>query len=286
MKKAYIFVILAGFIFGTMEVALKIGGGSMDPFQLTFLRFLIGGLVLIPFGIGEIRRRGIKLEIRDFARLTVTGIIGVVISMVMFQLGVIYSNASTAAVLFCVNPFFTMVFAHFFSDEKLDKKKILVLCIALAGIFLILRHWDIQDGNTAFGMMLSLLAAVFFGVYTVVSKKSVRKMGTMAQTGISFLIGSFILMLITMALGRPVFDGVVDNISILLYTGLIVTGLGYYCFFKAIEHSDATTGSFTFFIKPMIAPVIAMIVLHEQIMWNTILGIILILIASFINARR
>lgn len=286
MKKAYLFVILAGFIFGTMEVALKIGGVTMDPFQLTFLRFAIGGLALLPFGAAEIRKRNIRLEVGDFCRLTIVGIIGVVISMVMFQLGVMYSNAATAAVLFCINPFFTMVFAHFFSDEKLDRRKVLILCIALVGIMLILRHWDIQDGNTVYGMVLSLMAALFFGVYTVASKKSVQKMGTMAQTSISFLIGSLILMIITFILGRPVFDGVMDNIPILLYTGLLVTGAGYYCFFKSIELSDATTGSFAFFLKPAVAPVIAVIVLHERILWNTVLGIILVLTASLLKARQ
>ena len=46
MKKAYIYVLITALLFGTMEVSCKIGGSDLDPFQLTFLRFLIGGLVL------------------------------------------------------------------------------------------------------------------------------------------------------------------------------------------------------------------------------------------------
>ena len=109
MGKAYICVLLTAFIFGTMEVALKIGASTMDPFQLTYLRFAIGGLILLPFGMAEIRKRGIHLTIRDYLELAVIGTIGVVISMVLFQLGVMSSNASTASVLFCVNPFFTII---------------------------------------------------------------------------------------------------------------------------------------------------------------------------------
>ena len=44
--------------------------------------------------------------------------------------------------------------------------------------------------------------------------------------------------------------------------------------------SDATTGSMTFFIKPVIAPILAMLILHETILWNTVVGIILLIIAS------
>ncbi len=53
MKKAYIFVILTAFLFGTMEVACKLAGSELDPFQLTFLRFAIGGLILLPFAVAS-----------------------------------------------------------------------------------------------------------------------------------------------------------------------------------------------------------------------------------------
>ena len=56
MKKSYIFVIITAILFGTMEVSCKIGGANLDPFQLTFLRFLIGGLILLPFAIVQMRK--------------------------------------------------------------------------------------------------------------------------------------------------------------------------------------------------------------------------------------
>lgn len=266
-----------------MEVALKIGASTVDPFQLTYLRFAIGGLILLPFGASEIRRREIRLGVRDYLELAAIGVVGVVISMVLFQLGVMHSNASTAAVLFCVNPFFTIVFAHFFGGERMDRNKLLIIAIALAGILFMLRPWDVQEGNTPQGMAMMLIAALFFGLYTVMAKKSTRKIGTMAQTGISFLFGAFILMLITLLLGKPVISGITDNIPVILYTGILVTGIGYFFYFKAIELSDAATGSFAFFLKPAIAPVIAVIVLKERILWNTVVGIVLILAASLLN---
>ena len=51
MNKAYIFVVLTAFLFGTMEVACKAAGSQLDPFQLTCIRFAIGGIILLPFAI-------------------------------------------------------------------------------------------------------------------------------------------------------------------------------------------------------------------------------------------
>ena len=56
MKKGYLYIILATFFFSSMEIALKISAGSYNPIQLTFLRFLIGALVLLPLAIREIRK--------------------------------------------------------------------------------------------------------------------------------------------------------------------------------------------------------------------------------------
>ena len=283
MKKAYLYVLITALLFGTMEVSCKIGGADLDPFQLTFLRFLIGGLVLLPFAVGQMKRRQVRLEARDILVLAGVGLVGVTISKSLFQLSIMMCNASTVSVLICVNPFFTMVFAHFLTDEKLNRRKILILFLALAGIFFMLRHWDIQEGNSWGGMILMLVSALFFGLYTVLGKVSQKKLGPFAQTSISFLLGAGFLLIVLLLTGRPVIAGVTDNIPIILYTGFMVTGLGYYCFFRSIELSDASTGSFAFFLKPAIAPVIAMIVLHEVILWNTVVGIALILTASLLK---
>ena len=51
----------------------------------------------------------------------------------------------------------------------------------------------------------------------------------------------------------------------------------------AVEATSPMQGSLVFFFKPILAPILAMIVLDEVIPWNMWLGIILILIASLIS---
>ncbi|MBQ9016099.1 MAG: DMT family transporter [Firmicutes bacterium] len=283
MSKAYIFVVITAFLFGSMEVSCKIGGADLDAFQLTFLRFAIGGLVLLPFAVIEMRRRGVRIHGKDVLQLAGVGALGIPVSMVLFQLSIMSSNASTVSVLICTSPFFVMLFAHLFTDEKLNRDKLIVLAIALIGILFMLRPWDVQEGNSMLGMVLMLLAALFFGAYTVAGKTLAARMGLMAQTSFSFLIGSAILLVIILCMGRPVLTGVAEHLPIVLYVGVMVTGVGYFCYFKAIELSDAATGSFAFFLKPAIAPTLARIILKETILWNTFVGIGLILAASLLN---
>ena len=285
MNKAYYFVILTALLFSTMEVACKVAGNNLDPFQLTFLRFLIGGLILLPFGIAEMKKKGIKLEAKDLLKLLGVGTIGIPISMVLFQIGIMNNNASSASVMFSINPLFTMVCAHLLTSEKVTKQRLLALMVGIVGLVFIIRPWDVQEGNTVFGAAMLLLAAITFGFYTVTGKMVSQKIGSVAQAAISFLLGAAVLLVVIILMGRPVLDGVADNIPIVLYTGIFVTGLGYYAYFTSIKLSDATTGSFAFFLKPAVAPIIAVIILKETILWNTFVGIGFILIASYMNIR-
>lgn len=274
---------MAATIFATMEVALKLGGKGLDSFQLTAVRFMIGGLILAPASYFECRRSGYRLNAKDISWMAVLGIVGIAVSMVAFQIGVLRCNAATAAPLFCTNPLYAMVIAHLFTTEKMDTRKWIAFALGVIAAVFMIRPWDVQEGNTASGMIIMIFAAVTFAAYTVMGKRSIKRIGTITQTSVSFIVGALILLVVTAVTGHPVISGLAENIWVVLYCGIVVTGIGYLFYFMAIRYSDASTGSITFFIKPAIAPVFAVIILHETVYWNTIVGIVILIAASVIT---
>ena len=285
--KVYIGVIMAAFLFGTMEIALKIAGSSIDSFQLTAVRFFIGGLLLLPFAIKEMRDNDIRLDIKQFLYLGLVGIICIPVSMLIFQIGVLKSNAATASVLISMNTLFTLIFARIIDNEKISRNKIIAIFVGIIGALFMIKPWDMQEGNTVLGVVLVLIGAAAFGLYTVMGKKATDQVGIFVQTSFSFIEGSIVLAVINLIIGKPIIAGInMDNILPVLYVSVFVTGLGYLFYFIAIKYSNAVTGSVTFFIKPAIAPILALLILHESIYWNSIVGIILVLVASFVNLRE
>ncbi len=282
-RKVWVYVLLTALLFGTMEVALKVAGSEMDSLQLTFLRFLIGGIFLAPFACQERKQAKLPLTGGDFLWMLLLGILCIPVSMLAFQMGVMLSNAATAAVLMSVNPLFTIVFAALILRERLTGRKALALVLGMAGIFLMIRPWDMQEGNTAAGAALMMLAGATFGLYTVIGKIRLRRIGLVTQTSISFCLGSLVLLAVMAVMRRPVANGVAENWLLVLYIGVFVTGFGYYFYFMAIRYADASTASMAFFIKPAIAPAFAVLLLKEVLLWNTFLGIVLIVGASFIT---
>jgi drug/metabolite transporter (DMT)-like permease len=278
---------ISALLFSTMEVALKIAGSDLDAFQLTLLRFIIGGLFLLPFALVRIRKKRIIIGRNDYLYMLLLGVICIPISMVLFQLGVENSNASTAAVIFCINPMFTIFFAHFVTEEKLSRNKIISIIIGIVGIVFMIGPWNIQVGDSLLGASYSTLAAVLFGLYSALGRRTVHRLGGLPQTAISFLLGSVAMVPLMFVLNKPIISGITwENLPVLFYVGIMVTGLGYLCYFMAMEHGDAATASIVFFIKPGLAPIIAVLILREVINLNGFLGIILVFAGSYINLRE
>ena len=284
MKKLILFILISAGLFSTMEVVLKIGGSHLDSYQLTMLRFLIGGVFLLPFAYREIKQYQTVFTRKDWVHMLAMGVVCICISMMFFQFGVENSKASTAAVIFCINPMFTMLFAHFMTDEKLNRRKIIALTIGLLGIVFMINPLKMDPGNTPIGVFYSVASALTFGLYSAMARTSVKRLRGLTQTSISFLLGSAVMFPMLLVMGKPVIHGITgDNILLILYIGVMVTGFGYLFYFLAMEASNAATASIVFFMKPALAPIVAVLVLHERIGLNGIIGIILILAGSYIN---
>lgn len=76
----------------------------------------------------------------------------------------------------------------------------------------------------------------------------------------------------------PTFN--VRNISILLYLGFFVTGVGYWSYFRAIEKGGAIMGSLAFFIKPILTPFVALVINGIVPKWNVFVAVVFVALGS------
>jgi len=75
----YIYLFLSMLIFSTMEVSGKFISNDLHPLQINYLRFLLGGLTLLPFTVSHINTSGIKLPAKDIWAMVCLGILLVIV---------------------------------------------------------------------------------------------------------------------------------------------------------------------------------------------------------------
>lgn len=300
MKKfnvGYVYIILCATIFSFMEVLLKFTSGLFFPMQITVLRFLLGGTVLLPFALRSIRAHGARFTRRDAGFFALLGFLFVCIAMTLYQMAVMRAPASVVAVLFSCNPIFITVLAGLILREPIRRNHILALCLEIVAVFIIVD--PLHARLDASGVAFALLSAALFALYSVCGKKRAARFGGIAVTSLCSLFGGAELLLLLLLgkteAGAALFGSLGLSLYIdvpilstltgaslpwLLYLGAVNTGLGFVFHMLAMEKTSAQTASLIFFLKPMLAPLFALAVLHEEIRLNMWLGILCFLVGS------
>ncbi len=297
MKEGYLYIFLTTIIFSTMEIALKLVSGIFNPIQLTFTRFFIGGLFLVPFAIHALKKKHSSVSKQDLLYFAFLGFIGIFISMMLYQLAVQNTKASVVAVLFSSNPVFVTILAFVLLKEAIHKNNVIALIFEVIGTIIIINPLNVKLSVT--GIILSIAATLTFALYGVCGKKKCAEYGGIVVTCFGFLFGGLELLVLigvthipsvaqwfssnglAIFANVPIFKGYsLSVLPIALFIFIINTGVGFACYFMAMEKTSAKTTSLVFFFKPILAPILALIILHEAIPFNMIVGILFILFGS------
>jgi len=275
-NRGYLFLLSTILLFSTYEVVSKTLVGKIDPFQINFIRFLIGGVLLsaVLFFKGDF-----KIKFKDFLWVLAAGVINVVISMNLMQLSLYMdgAKASLSAVIFSSNPIFVSIFAMVWDKEKLSSGKIAGLLLGVAGIIVIFLNKLRFDNMNMLSPLFALFSAITYGLYTVIGRKLSVKIGSLKMNSYSFIMGSLVLLPILIIKGSPVITFDYSGIGQVLYLAVFVTGIAYLTYFKGLSILGAGKGSMVFFIKPVLASVLAIIFLKEGMSVFLVAGTALIL---------
>ncbi|SHH31616.1 Threonine/homoserine efflux transporter RhtA [Anaerosphaera aminiphila DSM 21120] len=299
MLSGIIYVFLATVLFSSMDVAIKLTGGVFNPLQLNFLRFSIGALMLLPMSISKLKKANYKLSKKDYLNFIVLGFIYAVLSMSLYTFSLEYVSASIASVLFCCNTFFSIILAAIFLKEKTNIFTKMALVICFIGILVIINPLNINE--PVFGIAIVIISALIFAVYSVYGKYVTQNKptGGIVLTCYSFIFGSIELLILILIskiplvsdflisknavdfANIPIFSGISsDDIIILLYISIFVTGVGFSAYFLAIEKMSVAMASLTFAIKPALGPILASIFLKEELGSYQLIGIIFVIVGS------
>lgn len=263
--RAAVALIITIILFSTFEVVTKIMIASMPPMQINFLRFFIGGLLLMPVALVDLKHRKYALSIDDWRGILLIGIINVTICLSAFQISIKYIPASAAAVIFCTNPVFVHLSESLLLKTRLSRQQILGLVISLFGLAMIFGNEFLWGSKSWIGLGLALFAAATYGLYIVLAKGVTEKVGSLTANSFSFILGALACIPVLLAKDVPLLTFTPTLWPYLLYLCLAVTALAYYCFLYGLQHLPAGTGSLIFFVKPVLASLLAFLILHEPI---------------------
>lgn len=92
-SRGYLYLYLTIFLFSTYEVVSRLVATSINPVQLNFIRFFIGGSLLFLF---LVLRREVPIGMTDFLKSALLGVLIVCVSMNLLQAGLSLPEAKAS----------------------------------------------------------------------------------------------------------------------------------------------------------------------------------------------
>lgn len=266
-----------------MEAVSKPLMGLFDPFSLTFCRFLLGLIVLAVFAA----LRGRLLEYRALGRRTLLllfsmGVLNTFLSMSLLQLAVLHATPATAATVFCIHPVIVLAASVALGWERFSWLRTTAFAAAFAGVALVSAA---SPGGGLAGPFYALTGALAFASYTLIGKKVSGVVGPVTANIVSFAAGIAALAVFMAATGRDFVPrdlpgaGTADLLRF-AHLGVLVSGVGYLTFFRALKAMPVSAASLIFFLKPALATGFSAVLTGERPSAAFFAGLALVILST------
>lgn len=242
---------------------------TMPVFQITFARYAVAALVMLPFMFSRLTRFNIVSPSRYLVR-TIAGFGGIALMFAAIQT---IPLASATAIGF-TSPIFAMVFSALFLQERVPKLRWWAAAIGLVGALIIASP---SSGVAIGGAIIALAAAAFMGA-EIVSVKWLAETtdGPVTILFFSNLTGVFVSAVFMLS------DFVwpaLDQAIVLVLLGSVAI-LGQACFIRAAKLADANFLAPFFYVSLFYAAVIGYVVFNETLSWPVVIGCLIILASA------
>jgi drug/metabolite transporter (DMT)-like permease len=288
MKVRLVWLILCG-IWGSTWLFIKLGLEDLPPLTFAGIRFVIACLLLFAF----IRFRGVKLPTSkdDWLLLAVTGVLSFTLNYGLLFWGEQYISSGLAAVLQATIPAFGLVIAHFYlPGERMTWARIIGVALGVCGVGIVFSNQLALSGGRALAGCVALVFSSFFVAYSnVLVKARGKNLEPSVIAAGQMFFGMIPLLLVGIPLeGNPLkFHWTLMSVVAMFYLAIVGSVLAFLLYYWLVHNMDVTKSMLIALVTPVVAVVLGMIVLREQLNWRTIAGGVTIMLGiAFIVVEK
>ncbi len=291
-KKGIIALSVTVFIWASTFTVIKIGLERITPLNLSFVRsilatfFLLGWLLLK--GNRQEIARALKFHLGYIIGL---GVVGVALFNIFQNIGIGLTSSGIASLLVASNPVFILILGASFLGEKITKSKAAGIVLGFVGIIIVTflgKNMALLLRSGSFwGNILALLSAVCWAVYSVMNKSALKRYSPLILTALAYVFGSLILFFFCFTFEDVslIFQWSLSSWLILLYLGILASGVTFYLWNYALSIMEASRVSVFIFLIPVLAILLGKVILNETITGFTFLGTALVLSGIYLMGR-
>lgn len=271
----------AMFLFGTIGPFVRRIGVSSG--ELALYRGIPAALMIGAFLVLTKQRLDLRSAKKDLLLLMISGGAMGFNWILLFE-AYKYTTVSVATLSYYFAPILVTAACPLLFKEKLTKKQVLCFVMSTIGLIMITGLGDAGKGSKdIIGILFSLGAAVLYaGV--VLLNKFIKNIAGIHRTFLQFLAAIVVLIPYVTTTSGVTLSGLDSTGWIcLLIVGIVHTGVTYCMYFSALGDLPGQKAALLSYIDPLVAVVVSVTVLGEEMQPLQLLGGGLILVFTLLN---
>jgi drug/metabolite transporter (DMT)-like permease len=250
----------------------------MSPLWYTITRLLLGACAMMAIVVAT--KNFILPQRKDIPLILIIGLLQISIYILLTNIGLAYLPAGRSSLIAYTTPLWVMPIATVFFNEEAGLLKWMGFVLAIIGLIILMNPWQLHwsDHNIILGSSALLLASLCWAIsiicvrYMAWDKSPLQLMPWQLFTGA-------IPLLIYALLHEPQIHATWNSSLILslIYTGVLVTGISYWCAIIVNKALPAIVLSLGFLVVPVFSYTVSAVYLQETINIPTLVAIVLIL---------
>ena len=263
---------------------------NVPPFSLTFFRWLLVWLILIPFTYKELFELK-KIILKNILLLFFLGLTSVGLFNSFIYNALNFTQVINASLFNAVIPAAIILFCFLFKLDKTNKYQLMGLVLTIFGILSIITKLNLDILLTLSfnkGDLLMIGAVITWGIYSAFLKKKKFEMSLLTFVHILCTFGLIALIpqfLYEFLQGQTIKVNSTFVYS-LLYLAIFPSIGSYYCWAGAVSIIGANRAGIFLSLIPLFSAIMAILFFKEKFQFYHFIGSILTLFGLFLSNKK
>ena len=283
--KGYFALFITSTVWGTTWVASKIGINEIPALQMAYIRQFIAGICFVGFFMWY--KKFSLPTAKQFRWITVMAVLMFVFANGLSTWSLKYIPTGLSALIGALYPLSVVIIERiFFKSKSMTILTFLGLFLGIAGVGIVFYENAFNSNSSSFviGLTLSVIAMLSWSFGTIFIARNKADINPYYGTGWQMLISSFMLFIVAETTQPTVpFQAISLKVwMVILYLVILGSIISFVAFIYSMKKLPAAIASLYAYINPLLAMVVAALVLDEKLTINILWGAIVTLIGVFL----
>lgn len=284
-----IFAFLAIYlIWGSTYLFNKILVADIPPFQLSGIRFVIAGLLILVIAI--VRRANLHISRIQLRNTTIAGFFFLTAGNGCVVFALKYINSGFAALLISSQPLILLIMLRIIRFQKIKLRSLFGTFLGILGIVLLTYSQGLEAAISWKGIGLVMISLLSWGYGSIFVGKASLPKNQFVNSAYQMILGGVMLIILSVCIKEPIVNPLsLDakafwSMAFLIIFGSIVAFTSFNYLLQKVSPEKVATGTY---INPIVALILGYLVLNETIAPIGIVASVLLLAGVyFINSAK